>query len=127
MRVLRARYDHVSCQSAGEEFQTFFTGYCPGYAGQRLPLWHLPARCESHSGSRQNLKATDMKQRQPIDIIAPEQYELNEVPVYQFNMNRRRFFQAMGSGLAIAFTTYKSMGGVLSEELKAPEDQVGAW
>ncbi|MEX2234603.1 MAG: molybdopterin cofactor-binding domain-containing protein [Cyclobacteriaceae bacterium] len=68
-----------------------------------------------------------MKQKEPIDITAPEQYELNEAPVYQFNMNRRRFFQAMGSGVAIAFTTYKSIGGVLSEELKAPEDQVGAW
>lgn len=58
---------------------------------------------------------------------AQEQYELQESPSYTFNMNRRRFFEVMGSGLAIAFTTYKSAAGVFAEELKTPEDQVGAW
>ena len=67
-----------------------------------------------------------MKQKQIIDI-APEQYELHAGPVYKFNMNRRRFFQVMGSGLAIAFTTYKSVAGELAGDFKAPEDQVGAW
>ena len=59
--------------------------------------------------------------------IAPEQYELRADPVYRFNLNRRRFFQVMGSGLAIAFATYKSAAGVLTDEAKLPEDQVGAW
>lgn len=63
--------------------------------------------------------------REPID--APEQYELHASPVYQFSMNRRRFFQAMGSGLAVAFTASKSVGAVLAGDLKAPEDQVAAW
>jgi nicotinate dehydrogenase subunit B len=61
------------------------------------------------------------------DNTPPEQYELHSGPVYRFNMNRRRFFQVMGSGLAIAFTTYHSAAGILTDELKAPEDQVGAW
>jgi isoquinoline 1-oxidoreductase len=68
-----------------------------------------------------------MKRAADNKLIAPEQYELREPPVYQFNMNRRRFFQVMGSGLAIAFTTYKSVAGAISGESKAPEDQVGAW
>jgi nicotinate dehydrogenase subunit B len=68
-----------------------------------------------------------MKEKELKDITAPEQYELYEGPVYRFNMNRRRFFQAMGSGLAIAFTAYKSVAGVLADDLKTPEDQVGAW
>ncbi len=68
-----------------------------------------------------------MRQREHYDSIAPEQYELKETPAYQFNMNRRRFFQVMGSGVAIAFTTGKSIGGVLTEDPGAPEDQVGAW
>jgi nicotinate dehydrogenase subunit B len=66
-----------------------------------------------------------MKQREPFD--APEQYELHASPVYQFSMNRRRFFQAMGSGLAVAFTASRSVGAVLTDDLKAPEDQVAAW
>ena len=61
------------------------------------------------------------------DIIAPEQYELHADPVYKFNLNRRRFFQVMGSGLAIAFTAHETLGGILADEDKLPEDQVGAW
>lgn len=61
------------------------------------------------------------------ETIAPEQYELRAEPIYQFNMDRRRFFKVMGSGLAIAFSTYKSAAGVPEDELKLPEDQVGAW
>jgi nicotinate dehydrogenase subunit B len=68
-----------------------------------------------------------MKRKEPDDMPAAEQYELDAAPVYRFNLNRRRFFQAMGSGLAIAFSTYKSLGAVLTEDLRAPEDQVGAW
>lgn len=69
-----------------------------------------------------------MKLKEQEDIIAPEQYELHTEPAYKFNLNRRRFFQVMGSGLAIAFTTYKSMGGVLTgDDVKLPEEQVGAW
>lgn len=58
--------------------------------------------------------------------IAEEQYELHADPVYQFNMNRRRFFQVMGSGLAIAFTI-DATATDLTEEEKLPENQVGAW
>lgn len=68
-----------------------------------------------------------MKQKEQNDILAPEQYELHAEPVYQFNINRRRFFNVMGSGLAIAFSTTKSIGSALTEDVKAPEDQVGAW
>lgn len=60
------------------------------------------------------------------NLIAPEQYELRESPAYQFNMNRRKFFQVMGSGLAIAFTA-GTTADAWSEALKAPEDQVAAW
>lgn len=67
-----------------------------------------------------------MKSSEP-DSIAPEQYELHAGPVYKFNLNRRRFFQVMGSGLAIAFTTYRSVAGSLKDEEKLPEEQLGAW
>lgn len=68
-----------------------------------------------------------MKAKDLNDLPAPEQYELYAEPVYQFNMNRRRFFQAMGSGLAIAFSTYRSVAGTLGDAIKLPEEQVGAW
>ena len=61
------------------------------------------------------------------DIIAPEQYELHAAPVYKLNLNRRRFFQVMGSGLAIAFTAHETLGGILVDENKLPEDHVDAW
>lgn len=63
------------------------------------------------------------------EAIAPEQYELRGEPMHHFNMDRRRFFKVMGSGLAIAFSTYKSVAGALDDDdvLKLPEDQVGAW
>lgn len=68
-----------------------------------------------------------MKANNSKDLIAPEQYELRADPVYRFNMNRRRFFQVMGGGLAIAFSAYPGMAGVLDDEDKLPEDLVGAW
>lgn len=61
------------------------------------------------------------------DPIVPEQYELHAGPVYKFNLNRRRFFQVMGSGLAIAFTTYNGVASSFTDEEKLPEEQVGAW
>lgn len=68
-----------------------------------------------------------MNRKETDNLIAPEQYELREGPSYAFSMNRRRFFQLMGSGLAVALTTYKSSAEALVEGLKAPEDQVAAW
>ena len=58
--------------------------------------------------------------------IAAEQYELHEQLPYTFTIGRRRFFQVMGSGLAIAFSSYKSVAGIADDE-KLPENQVGAW
>ena len=68
-----------------------------------------------------------MRRKENNGLIAPEQYEMKEPPVYQFNMDRRRFFHVMGAGVAVAFTTYKSVAGVLTDHAKTPEDQVGAW
>src|SRR5690349_5133577 len=68
-----------------------------------------------------------MNLHEPNEVIATEQYELHADPVYKFNLNRRRFFQVMGSGLAIAFSTYKSMGAALVDDEKHPEEQVSAW
>lgn len=68
-----------------------------------------------------------MKKKEFVETIAPEQYELQAGPVYHFNMNRRKFFQAMGSGLAIAFTAYRSVAGELTDAFKVPEEQIGAW
>lgn len=58
-------------------------------------------------------------------IIAPEQYELFEKPTYHFKMNRRTFFEVLGSGLAITFTITNSFASSLTSTV--PEDQVGAW
>jgi len=68
-----------------------------------------------------------MKDNDNNSTIAAEQYELHADPVYRFNMNRRRFFEVMGGGLAIAFTTIKSPGGILRDDSRLDDDQVGAW
>jgi isoquinoline 1-oxidoreductase len=59
------------------------------------------------------------------DLIAPEQYELYEKPSYRFNMNRRTFFEVLGSGIAVTFTLTSGIGKSLVDA--APEDQVAAW
>jgi isoquinoline 1-oxidoreductase len=68
-----------------------------------------------------------MKPKKENSSLVPEQYELHEAPRYHFTMNRRDFFNVMGTGLAVTFSAVRSTGAVLSEELKTPEDQVGAW
>ena len=59
------------------------------------------------------------------DHIAPEQYEMLEKPSHTFSMNRRRFFEVLGSGVAVAFTISNSLGNAILGV--APEDQVAAW
>jgi nicotinate dehydrogenase subunit B len=68
-----------------------------------------------------------MKAKDPNDYAAAEQYELHAEPAYKFSMNRRHFFQVLGSGLAIAFPAYRSVASTLDDPFKLPEDQVGAW
>jgi nicotinate dehydrogenase subunit B len=64
--------------------------------------------------------------RQQKKRSAPEQAELPASPGYQFNMNRRNFFGALGSGIAISFTVASGFGKALGEAA-TPEDQVSAW
>lgn len=59
------------------------------------------------------------------EFIAPEQYELREEPSYSFKMNRRTFFEVLGSGVAVTFTISKSFGSSLLDT--APEEQIAAW
>lgn len=57
--------------------------------------------------------------------LAPEQYELREGPAYTFSVNRRGFFEIMGAGIAVAFTSSSSWASVLQET--PPEDQLSSW
>lgn len=66
-----------------------------------------------------------MKIANKRDLIGPEQYELYEKPSYRFNMNRRTFFEVLGSGIAVTFTLTSGIGKSLVDI--APEDQVAAW
>ena len=59
------------------------------------------------------------------EIIAPEQYELTEKQRYHFTMNRRSFFEVLGSGIAITFSLTNAIGKTLTDGV--PEDQVAAW
>lgn len=60
-------------------------------------------------------------------VFAPEQYELQERVSYNFHMNRRKFFNVLGSGLAITFSVANSMAETLTPLSKEAEDQIGAW
>ncbi len=62
-----------------------------------------------------------------IPDIAPEQYELQERATRRFSISRRQFFQTLGSGLAVAFVTGRSVAGTLAGDAVLPEDQIGAW
>ena len=59
------------------------------------------------------------------DYIAPEQYELREKGSYSFKMNRRTFFEILGSGIAVTFTISKALGESITDSV--PDDQVAAW
>src|SRR5688572_14787280 len=58
-------------------------------------------------------------------IIAPEQYALTEKRPHKFTMNRRSFFEVLGSGIAITFSLTSAIGKTLTDGV--PEDQVAAW
>ena len=59
------------------------------------------------------------------NVVAPEQYELQEKSKYHFTMNRRSFFEILGSGIAVTFLASNSLGQTLTDTV--PEGQVGAW
>ena len=68
-----------------------------------------------------------MKNSKHDKDIAPEQYEQYEKPAYQFSINRRAFFQTLGSGIAVTFVVGNSVTNSFADPLDAPEDQIGAW
>ncbi len=68
-----------------------------------------------------------MNKKEKVDSVAPEQYELQEEPAYQFSINRRTFFQALGSGLAVVVTTANSLASGFAEDSAAPDGQLAAW
>lgn len=69
-----------------------------------------------------------MTHNEITNSIAPEQYELQESPAYEFNMDRRKFFKVLGSGVAIVFTAQNLAAATgLADDPKVPEDQIGAW
>ncbi len=63
----------------------------------------------------------------PSTKPADEQYELQEKSGYNFQMNRRTFFGALGSGLAVTFSVAQGFGSELITDIPSREEQVGAW
>ncbi len=57
--------------------------------------------------------------------VAPEQYEQFEGPSYHFKIDRRSFFEILGSGIAVTFAITNGLSNALISP--APEDQVAAW
>jgi isoquinoline 1-oxidoreductase len=47
---------------------------------------------------------------EPNVEIEPDRYELNELPIYRFEMARRDFFKSLGGGLLIALTIGDAIG-----------------
>ena len=78
-------------------------------AGQRLPLWNLPAHCCCHpngSGEAErscgmNFEPGSMKFELDRHPIEPERYELSSGPL-TICTGRRDFFKALGGGIAVA-------------------------
>lgn len=68
-----------------------------------------------------------MKKRIQDQAIAPEQYELTAAPTYHFEMNRRKFFNVLGSGLAVTFSVANSLANEFTLDTKDAEDQISAW
>ena len=58
-------------------------------------------------------------------VVDSDQIGVDKTPSYSFQMNRRTFFEILGSGIAVTFTISQSLGNALTNV--APEDQVSAW
>jgi nicotinate dehydrogenase subunit B len=84
-------------------------------------MWHLSADCQSDSRGFNCLIMENFEK----ELIAPEQYELMAKPAYSFKMNRRSFFEVLGSGIAITFSFTNAIGKTLAGG--EPEGQVAAW
>src|SRR5688572_1686955 len=67
------------------------------------------------------------KHHYPSTQPAEEQYELQEKPAYNFQMNRRTFFGALGSGIAVTFSLAQGVSSELFAEIPSRDEQVGAW
>jgi isoquinoline 1-oxidoreductase len=59
-------------------------------------------------------------------LIAPEQYELKEKRAYNFRMNRRSFFEIMGSGLVVTFAVVNNLSASSGDET-IDEGKLSAW
>jgi nicotinate dehydrogenase subunit B len=66
-----------------------------------------------------------MKKNAEKEFIAPEQYELNKKRGYNFKMNRRAFFEIMGSGLVVTFAVVNNLSALSKDEVD--EGQISAW
>jgi nicotinate dehydrogenase subunit B len=64
-----------------------------------------------------------MKNRKST-LIAPEQYELREKTSFNFSMNRRSFFEILGSGIGITFLATR---GLANSSDTVPDDQLSSW
>ena len=65
-------------------------------------------------------------------MMEPERYELQEAPVYRFELNRREWFEVLGGGLLVLVLAGKSeaqeSGGARRRSRRPPLPQdVGAW
>src|SRR5687768_1202536 len=67
-----------------------------------------------------------MKENQKTEFIAPEQYELREKRGYNFKINRRSFFEIMGSGLVVTFAVINNLSALSKDEV-TNEEEISAW
>lgn len=62
------------------------------------------------------------------NAIKPEQYELEENSRHPFKMNRRKFFGALGSGIAVVITLNQVLGAsAFAQEREVDDSMVAAW
>ncbi len=72
------------------------------------------------------VKSGSMSTKKTNDELAPEQYEMHTAPAYKFSVNRRTFFELMGAGIAVTFSSASSWASIIRDDA-APEDQLSAW
>src|SRR2546421_623754 len=133
MRLLHFRNDCVGERAAEQDCEAKSRTDHRRNERQHLPLRHLSANHRSDSGGVRPSEGGGVMidERELIEAIEPERYELFEAPPYNFAFDRRDFIKAFGLGIVFIVPVTRAIAQQRGESGRGgnqslPND-IGAW
>src|SRR6266568_7529858 len=137
VRLLHVGNDYVECRPATEKPATKSRRNRQRHERKYLPLWHLPANRECDRDCRRHGEGGGamIDERDRLDLVETERYELFASPTYNFEFHRRDFLKVFGAGIVLVVPLTRVLAqqgrsqgesgrGGLNERI--PND-IGAW